>query len=80
VVLDGSVARNGRFCEPFRFVIPKAQFLTIHLDHNGSVLPSGDEATGGRQIIPLLCGSRHLNPMRVMVGLAQPAHLRGTNL
>jgi hypothetical protein len=64
LVLDGSATLGGRFCQPFRFMIPKVQFLTIHLDHNGSILSSLDEATKDRKILPVLSGSRHLDPVR----------------
>jgi hypothetical protein len=57
LVLSGSATLGGRFCQPCRFMSPKAQFLTIHLDHNHAVLTSLDEATSDRQINPVLSGS-----------------------
>jgi hypothetical protein len=80
LILDYSAIRGGRFGHPFRLMIPEKQLAVVHLNHNCSVRPTFDETTRSRSVLLVFNGKIHLNPMRIVAGLEQSAHLGGTNL
>jgi len=52
---DSSPSPGGDFRESIRFVIPKIELLTVHLDHDGPVLSNLNKTARFRRIFSVLC-------------------------